>query len=124
MYALEILHQYNGTGPFYTIGSKDYQNPKLVQVGTWTDVNGISGIPNEIFAYPNPAKEYVNVIFNNHKVSEVIVADITGRVLNRMSAPEGEATMQIPMLQYAPGTYLVQFVTDNGILSKKINIAE
>lgn len=124
LYALEILHQYNGTGSFYTISSKDFQNPKLVQVGAWSDVKPLNSIPDEIFAYPNPTRDYVNIIFNNHKVSELLVADITGRVLHRMPAPEGEATMQVPMAQYAPGTYLVQFVTDNGIISKKINIAE
>ncbi len=124
LYALEILHQYNGSGPFYTVSSKDFQNPKLVQVGTWSDVKPLNSIPDEIFAYPNPTRDYVNVIFNNHKVSEVIVTDIAGRILNRMNAPEGEATMQVPMTQYAPGIYLVQFVTENGIISKKINIAE
>lgn len=121
-YALEIQHQYNSAGSFYVTGAKDKPNPILVQVVFPADVNSVAEVPNDIFVYPNPAKDQLNVIFNNHKVSEVTVTDLSGRVVYTSDVDENAATMKLSLDEYASGMYLVQFRMGSEVMTKKITI--
>ena len=123
-YALQVQHQYNSTGAFFVTGAKDKPNPILVQVGFPAGINGVSEVPNDIFVYPNPAKDQINVIFNNHSVKEVMVTDLSGRMIYSTNVEDGAATMQLPLNNYAAGTYLVQFKTASETITKKITVTQ
>jgi len=123
-YALEISHQYNGAGSFYTTGSRNYPNPVLVKVAAATDIAATSVIADEVFVYPNPASDKFNVLFNNHNVSGVMMTDMAGKIVYKAAVDEGVTGMQIPVAGFVPGIYVVQFITDKGAISKQVSIAK
>lgn len=122
-YALEVQHQFNSTGTFYSTGSKDYPNPILVNVGV-VDVAEIESMKHQVLVFPNPAKDMVTVMFNDNNVSRVIISDISGRVIENLPADPNASSMQIPVSNYAAGTYIAQFVTDKETITQKISITK
>lgn len=123
-YALQIQHQFGSSGNFFVTGAKDKPNPVLVQVWFPAAVGTTAEVPDEIFVYPNPAKDQLNVIFNNHEVSDVLVTDLSGRMVYHSAVENGATTMQVPVSNYASGMYIVQFKTATETITKKITVTQ
>lgn len=122
-YALEIQHQYDGVGSYYTTGSKDHPNPILVAVGT-VDVKEMENLKHQVIIYPNPAADRVTIMFNDNKVSEVIISDLSGKIVDRMVTDPNASSMQLSVSGYAAGTYVAQFVAGQEIITQKLTITK
>lgn len=71
-----------------------------------------SGTPVSLKVFPNPAHD-VLTITGTQNTTALHITDITGKVLYH-TKPTGNHTT-INMALYPPGTYLLRWVTDNGI---------
>lgn len=70
------------------------------------------------FAYPNPAGELLNIVFNSNTASvyNVMLYDLSGRMIRneRFSAIEGENKLTWDMNEYSSGTYLLTILGETG----------
>ena len=71
-----------------------------------------------IVVYPNPAKDVVNVSFENTSETAVSIMDLQGRVLSTqlVSGSNGTQLVSISTGDFAQGTYVVS-VRANGLTS-------
>jgi hypothetical protein len=80
---------------------------------------GISGSP--FFIYPNPAVEMI--IFRYASPSNIdrkgFILDITGRIQKSFVIPGNQEELLIPVSDLSPGVYIMEIMTNEGIVSKK-----
>lgn len=78
----------------------------------------------DMVAYPNPAHDKLNVVFNSNSVGKYTVRmiDITGRmVLNQQNTTqEGTNVLEIDLTNYAKGIYTLSLITSEG--SKQVRL--
>jgi hypothetical protein len=124
-YALEIMHQYNSTGSWHTSGNLYYQNPVIVHIlpVSHVDVDDLNANEGP-FVYPNPATSQVNIIFNGTVVNSVRMMDIAGREVKQANIETGAGKMFFSVDDLSAGMYLVQLLTADGVITKKITIAK
>ena len=100
----------------------------MVRLNT-TVVTGIKENENVSFlsVYPNPAKDNVAINFelkNETKVN-IEITDLSGKTVytqNAGSQQTGKNTVSINTTTFSNGIYLVNFVTDNGVVTEKLVI--
>jgi|GEM_PF-1192168 len=89
------------------------------------NTTGIGGKVNKdnisLYAYPNPVKNEVTIelggIFNGS--GQLIVTDITGKVVSNATMEDGKATLQT--YGWAPGLYFVRYTDRQNTAELKIN---
>ncbi|HBG69878.1 MAG: hypothetical protein A2W93_14795 [Bacteroidetes bacterium GWF2_43_63] len=69
--------------------------------------------------FPNPASEFV-VVDANANISIIEVVNINGQVVASQSVNDSHAVVNVKNL--SAGTYILNIVTDNGVVSKKLQI--
>jgi hypothetical protein len=107
-------------GPLNVFNS-DYPNTDIFLAST----DGLVGINdlnfnNEIFLYPNPAGEQINIRFNeslNSKITLSVVNLLGETVIQNHYSNLSEATIDISQLK--SGMYILQIRNEKGMLSKK-----
>lgn len=72
-----------------------------------------------VLIFPNPAKEILNISFND-KVgdSKISLLNFDGKVL--LKRESSESTVLLPLEDFSKGTYLLKIENDKGILVQKI----
>ena len=94
-----------------------WTQPKSIRMG---EEYGISNLD----VYPNPSRDIFNVSFTSEEVQ-----DITVRVMNMlgeeiikedMQKYEGEYVKSIDLNRYNKGVYLLEIITNNGTINKKL----
>jgi hypothetical protein len=76
---------------------------------------------------PIPARDQINVWFNlpvNQSVA-IKIYDLFGNVLiilPKRDYQEGENYLNIPLLNFKPGVYMMEFKTDTEVLARKVLI--
>lgn len=70
----------------------------------------------DVVAYPNPVKDYLNIIPKNLSIDRIEVYDLLGKRMASISKPNGV----IPFTEYSPGIYLVKINTPKGRIVKRI----
>ena len=83
------------------------------------DNTGISENINNIQIYPNPASNFINISTNATEISELIIKEITGKVIYTGNF---NSKISINTESYSKGIYLIDVINTNGIYSKKISI--
>lgn len=80
---------------------------------------------NTVKLYPNPAGDFVNVDLSDFqgKVHQVVVSNFQGQALRSFSNIAGGEVRALPLAGLPEAVYLFQFLTDRGVLTKKIAIA-
>ncbi|HMU06211.1 MAG TPA: T9SS type A sorting domain-containing protein, partial [Saprospiraceae bacterium] len=81
-------------------------------------------VPTEdkLLAFPNPAKEYVNLHFNGRNTIKAYkMVDMFGNIVGQVANLD-QQSVAINTKNYATGIYLLQVVTTQGVITKKINI--
>jgi hypothetical protein len=94
-----------------------------MQVGSWASgINSIS--KNEIYAYPNPVNDIMNLSFKmNSNTSELAIINALGQKMfnKQISAKVGNSyNEKISLLNYPAGMYLVTVKSNNEIINLKI----
>jgi hypothetical protein len=94
-----------------------------MQVGSWASgINSIS--KNEIYAYPNPVNDIMNLSFKmNSNTSEIAIINALGQKMfnKQISAKVGNSyNEKISLLNYPAGMYLVTVKSNNEIINLKI----
>lgn len=110
------------------IEMEDAAGEKFLLTDTYVDVRinnkKSTPVPSEdkLLAFPNPAKEYVNLHFNGRNIIKAYkVVDMFGNMVGQMSDLD-QQSVSINTKNYATGIYLLQVVTTQGVITKKINI--
>ncbi|MFY0674090.1 MAG: DUF4961 domain-containing protein [Bacteroidia bacterium] len=73
---------------------------------------------NELKIYPNPTVGLLQVQFGNAEVSSVQIVNLQGQIISNTTGKNGIATFDLSTVK--PGMYLVQVVTDSGVITKEI----
>lgn len=100
----------------------------MVRLNT-TVVSGIKENAGVSFlsVYPNPAKDNVTINFElrNEATVNVQVSDLSGKVIyaqNVGNQQTGKNSVSINTTTFSKGIYLVNFITDNGVVTEKLVI--
>ncbi len=89
----------------------------------------ISGIENNnnttiINVYPNPTSDVLNIDLSGFKgnVNKVTLTGMDGKIVYSILSPENQRVNSIPVENLAYGIYFIYIQTDNGIVSKRIEV--
>ncbi len=139
-YTFEIFDAYGDGGATYKIydgSNKRLVNGTATSYGTYAGFDmkilslvGIEDAEGAIFqtlAYPNPAKDRVNLEISMTKSTNanISVVDMLGREvisLGDVNLSTGKNTFELNTSALSNGAYLVKIISNDGMVSKKINI--
>lgn len=111
-----------GSLPVLTITK---QNHAPYQANIEMGVMGVADTDlNAISLYPNPAKNVVNISWNNNqKITQIELRDMAGRLLlNNKLTNNSSNSYQMNVSAYPKGTYIVTFTLEGKSISKKLII--
>ena len=80
----------------------------------------IKGLGNEFIIYPNPAKEYITVKFNNterKQISDIFIYNVSGKIVKRISVNKNAVKINTNTLK--SGVYFVNIITKDGISQRR-----
>lgn len=83
----------------------------LDNLNIFIPTTGIPASGNIARVYPNPAADVLNVDLIQSEIREARVLDMSGRLVGTYIPASGK--LQIPTSALAPGTYVLQLVSDN-----------
>lgn len=88
---------------------------------------GTTSDAGQLFVYPNPATEMLNLgfVLDKEGTAKIYFSDSFGKVVKRIENKQfasGFNSIAIPVLDMASGVYIMQVITDQGIKSAKIII--
>jgi hypothetical protein len=86
----------------------------LVPVGV--DENALS----DIMIYPNPTRGGLNI--KAEGITRITIINTIGQVIYDIDTNSNEET--IDMSQYKAGVYMVKVMTENGLITRRINVVE
>jgi hypothetical protein len=122
-YALAIEHRVGTSGAFTVSGSNVYQNPIIVKIGSAVGMEEPAAPADNVYVFPNPAKDVINIITDGVNVSNIIISDVQGREVKRLNAGNSHF-VTVPVSDFAAGIYLVQLQTEQELITKKIVITK
>lgn len=74
---------------------------------------------NDVVVYPNPAMHgKVNISVKNITVDKVIVRSVDGRMTTEITGRHGSYEVEVDK----PGMYLVEIITEKGVIRKKLTV--
>lgn len=78
---------------------------------------------DQLFLFPNPTSDVVNVHLNgNNEIEQLVVYSITGQIVHRMdNINSKQAQLNIPE-RIANGIYIVSAITEKGVMNAKVEI--
>lgn len=95
---------------------------------TRTSTVGIDDIQiaDYIKIFPNPAKDFVMVDFNefNGTLNQINLINVQGQNVFTLNTVNQSKIFNIPLINLSDGIYFLQIQTDKGVLSKKIIISK
>jgi hypothetical protein len=79
----------------------------------------------ELFIYPNPAVNHVNILYSGASAAPVMLEfyDLTGRILERRSLDTGEGNLSLKVAGLGSGIYFVKISSSEGSVIKKVLIS-
>ena len=70
---------------------------------------------NLVNIYPNPASDYVNIVLNDKRISNINVVNVIGRRIARFTVDANRNDyIKVPLDKVADGIYLLQFADAGG----------
>ncbi len=90
---------------------------------TYQNTGMLENLTDLIAVYPNPASNYFVIEFNNVKIKNINLFDITGGLINNIVlGVEKTNHFYLNTDIYSNGFYVLQIETDKGVLKRKIII--
>ncbi len=83
---------------------------------TSNSVLSVELLEKAVRVYPNPANEVLNVACD-YDIESIAVFDVLNRLVEERKV--NSKTLQLPLINYAPGTYFITITTEKGKLNKK-----
>ena len=74
---------------------------------------------NKIEAYPNPANQFANIVYDLNEDSEMILYNILGEKVESYQLNSGEGRFKINTAILKSGTYIYQIINKSNIKSTK-----
>lgn len=83
-------------------------------------------IADYVKIFPNPAKDFVMVDFNefNGTLNQINLFNVQGQNVFTLNKVYQSKTFNIPLINLSDGIYFLQIQTDKGTLSKKITVSK
>lgn len=83
-------------------------------------------ISENIIVYPNPAKDFVLIDFNElkGKLNQINLLNVQGQNVFTFNINDQSKIFNLPLTNLSDGIYFIQIQTENGILSKKLIISK
>ena len=72
--------------------------------------------------YPNPANTYINITQGTDAISQVIVYNIVGKTVAKISNTNAQSVIKMPVYSLPRGIYLVEIRTGNAVYRDKLII--
>ena len=88
--------------------------------------NRISNEPivsEEIFIFPNPAEDVVNIKLNNSVSTEIRIYSMDGRIVETPFTVSNEGMIVLDISQFASGVYHVHAIMSDQEVTKKLIIS-
>ncbi|MPS74084.1 MAG: T9SS type A sorting domain-containing protein [Chryseobacterium sp.] len=96
------------------------QNFKPYQATIAVKTLGVASFKkNGVSVYPIPAKDIVNLTWENARPTKVLLYDLTGKLLQTISNTS-DKKLEINVSKYPKGTYLLKYEIDNKAYSEKL----
>jgi fibronectin-binding autotransporter adhesin len=117
-YMAKDPHPYKGVS-YYKLKQTDlngHSEYSQIIVIVNNDLNAL-----ELYAYPNPVSDIINLDLNPGKEGNIIIRDVLGNIVYTQTT--GKTKISIDVSEYAAGIYIITLETGNGIsqvLFKKI----
>ena len=89
---------------------------RVLEENTSSSVLSVELLERAVRLYPNPANEILNVACD-YDISTVAVFDVLNRLVEERKV--NSKTLQLPLANYAQGTYFITITTPKGKLNKK-----
>ena len=86
-----------------------------------TSVTDIDAEADQVKVYPNPATNELNISSENGNITQVYIADISGRLV-KSSSTSAVSNLKLSVADLAPGRYMVRVVTEQGQFNRKIEV--
>jgi serine protease len=104
-------------------------NLAQIQYNQLTGINENSTAISNLYLYPNPATDFINVDFNLLTTSEIIITiyDLSGRIViqnNKGIRTAGNQSFQISTQNLNGGCYLAEIKSGNTISTRKVILSE
>ncbi len=88
---------------------------------TFTALNELQVLQNQVYVYPNPAKDVVT-ISNIPQGANIRITDVTGKVVMKLTSNETEITASIS--EFANGIYFVHLEHEGSTANKKFVVSK
>ena len=116
----------NGTYTVTLIASDNCGSDTATQVITITGIGILENLQNSFTLYPNPTNDLVNLEFSldQHSELEIRIVNVQGAVVwnQQRAANPGIYSEQISLNQFPKGMYIVQLVTESGVVTKRVSL--
>jgi len=95
------------------------------QVQAITATEDIEGL-NAFELTPNPASDFVNinVAFAQNEKTNIRILDVTGKVMFQNTKDGNAFTLEVPVSDFANGTYFVEIATEKGTAVERLVVAK
>ena len=111
---------------YYRITAND-QNGNIIYSDTYQytlrklGTNDFS-IEKQVFIYPNPTNDFINIKFKNHEtINAIVLYDMTGKIIKLTNQPDSSDVIKIDFSNFQKGIYFLKVnFTNNETVSKKI----
>jgi len=120
-----ITRQYSMIDPAPSRGI-NYYRLKTIDIDSRTSNSDIRsllfGTSTTVLITPNPASSFIKVFMdkNANTVSQIIISDVNGKIMDKYSTIETQKT--ITTSGFAKGLYVVKVITGENVVSQKIVI--
>ena len=86
-----------------------------------TSVDLVESSVNKLHVFPNPSKNFVNISLENNLPSELILMDISGKILLEKTFTNSS---KINLSNFNNGIYFLKISNNSQITTKRINVVK
>ena len=106
-------------GDYTFTSNESNQKDRFVIVFTEEVLGSNDFNESSISVYPNPTKDYINIVSPLTEITDLTVYDVRGRMLQTLKV-NNQTSYQLDMSNLETSMYFVKFHTQNGSITKQI----